>query len=348
MFKPKFTYTDKIVNNLIKIENHKVSISKNEFSYEVKSKLNQKTKVLDMFHFSHVLGLSLTLKDAEKLTLSRSIEVITDERKMIVSNFRNVHEFARSNMADTYSEVDPAVMLHINKLLLNGWRESWDVKFRNVIQTIDSRWDDWIQFRETDIPEGKTENEIMEAIEWYKSEVPTLPAILRTAIFIYRLIEISPFVAGNKITIMALCDYMLLKNGFSSKIFSSTSRIFDSHSENILEGLTLSKKSYNINHFVERFTESIVKELLITREEINKIVVVEENAKKQPFLDLNKRQIKVLNYLQKVPTIKREDYCHLMDVSTMTAFRDLNDLVRKKLLRLEGQGRGTKYRLSSM
>ena len=74
----------------------------------------------------------------------------------------------------------------------------------------------------------------------------------------------------------------------------------------------------------------------------------DERAKKQPFLDLNPRQLKVLRYLQNVPYIKREDYCHMMDVSTMTAFRDVNDLVRKKLLKVEGQGRGTKYRLSTM
>jgi hypothetical protein len=31
----------------------------------------------------------------------------------------------------------------------------------------------------------------------------------------------------------------------------------------------------------------------------------------------------------------------------MTAFRDLKDLVRKKLIKMDGEGRGTKYFLSS-
>jgi hypothetical protein len=31
----------------------------------------------------------------------------------------------------------------------------------------------------------------------------------------------------------------------------------------------------------------------------------------------------------------------------MTAFRDLKDLVRKKLIKLDGKGRGTKYKLAS-
>jgi len=37
----------------------------------------------------------------------------------------------------------------------------------------------------------------------------------------------------------------------------------------------------------------------------------------------------------------------MMDVSTMTAYRDLTELMEKKLVKLEGQGRGTKYMLSN-
>ena len=73
----------------------------------------------------------------------------------------------------------------------------------------------------------------------------------------------------------------------------------------------------------------------------------EKRNTSQPFLDLNKRQLKILRYLQNIPTVQRDDYCQMMDVSTMTAYRDLNDLVSKKLIKVEGQGRGTKYKLAS-
>ena len=87
--------------------------------------------------------------------------------------------------------------------------------------------------------------------------------------------------------------------------------------------------------------------MLETREEMVKTLNEEDKSSKKPFLDLNKRQLKILRYLQTIPTVKREDYVQMMDVSTMTAYRDLTELMEKKLVKLEGQGRGTKYMLSN-
>jgi hypothetical protein len=38
----------------------------------------------------------------------------------------------------------------------------------------------------------------------------------------------------------------------------------------------------------------------------------ETNTNSQPLLDLNKRQLKILRYLQTIPTVKREEYCQCL------------------------------------
>ena len=78
-----------------------------------------------------------------------------------------------------------------------------------------------------------------------------------------------------------------------------------------------------------------------------KDTIKEGESKKQPFLNLNKRQLKILKYLQKISQIKREEYVEIMEVSTMTAYRDLDELVKKGLLKVSGQGRSTRYILAS-
>ncbi len=348
MYTPKFNYSDKVVQNLVKIERSKTTLETLDLSYTIRQKLLSKNKAYDVLYFSNMLGLELTLKDAEKIVNSQRVDEIDEIRSVIIKNFKNVLDFNRSNVADTYSEFDKPIILHLTKLILNQWRETWEANFRSFNEKLDERWDNYVVLRDSNINVNEIENEINELVEWYKYSSPSIIPIVRIAIVMYRLIELSPFTAGNKFIILSVLDYLFLKNGFGSKTYTSILQMFINNEEKILKGYEIVRKTYDLSHWIDIFTSILAYDLITAREEIHEFITEEEKSKQQPFLNLNKRQLKILKYLQTVPTIRREDYCHMMDVSTMTAFRDLNDLVRKKLLKIDGRGRGTKYKLSSM
>jgi Fic family protein len=348
MFEPKFTYTDRLVWLLIKLENNKTTLQNLDLSYNVRHKLGLNAKSLDMFHLSNLLGLEVTLKDGEKLSSGIKPEAMDEDLFKLVQNMRNILEFNRSNMVDTYAEFDTPILLHLNKLMLNNWKETWESKFRTGDDIADQTHDYFFELSDETQPNSQIQQNIYDLVEWYKDVTPTLTPVVRIGILIFRLIDIYPFLAGNYLTLIALLDYLLLKYGLASRVYMSVVRNFDINNGKFLEAFFLSKKNYDLSFWLEAFVDSLNKELNQVRENINEYIIEDEKSKKQPFLDLNKRQLKVLRYLQSVPMIKREDYCHMMEVSTMTAFRDLNDLVRKRLLKVEGEGRGTKYRLASM
>jgi Fic family protein len=172
-------------------------------------------------------------------------------------------------------------------------------------------------------------------------------------------LRISPLMVLNKITIIALTDYLLYKNNYLQSTFIPISRNFDIYEDEYIEAWNSSIQGKlnpetgevheleDLTLWLERFTRNLSHDILEVREIFNRKIGDDQKSIKQPFLDLNKRQLKILRYLQTIPTVKREDYIQMMDVSTMTAFRDLNQLVKKKLLKIEGKGRGTKYMLSS-
>lgn len=347
MFRPNFNYTDKLVASLIKLEGVKTYLSNLDFSYPVRHKLNMNAKTQDIFHLGHILGLDMTLKDAEKIAGGLRLEGFKDQNAYILSNFRNSLEFNRSNIADTYSELDFAVLLHVNKLITSSWRESWDSRLRNENDEFIDK-DEWVSLRDLSITGDQVQNQMIELVEWYKSAAPTIAPVVKIGIALFRVAEVAPYYAANTLSFIGLADYLFVKNGFAGKIYSSFVRNFDLNKAAYKEAFEVSKKANDVTYWLETLTENLIKELTEAKEELGKLTEDEEKSKNQPFLDLNKRQLKVLRYLQTVPMIKREDYCHMMEVSTMTAFRDLNDLVRKKLIKVEGKGRGTKYRLSSM
>jgi Fic family protein len=331
MYDPKFTYTDKLVSTLVKLENARTAITSMDITYENKYKLAQTAKTLDVFHLGHFLELDMTLKDADKIASGMKLDHLKDDNAYKLKNFRDALDFSRSQMSDSYAEVDLNTIMHFHKMIMNGWKKGWESSFRN--QEIDN---------------DKIEYELYELIEWYKSVTITITPVVRIGIFIYRFIELYPFAFGNKLTILSYTDYLMFKNGFASKVYSSVLKIFNSNEMKFFEAMDYSRKNFDLAIWLEIFTHAMFRDLMEIRENVSEFIKEEEKSKDQPFLDLNKRQLKVLRYLQTVPMIKREDYCHMMEVSTMTAFRDLNDLVRKKLIKIEGQGRGTKYRLASM
>jgi len=60
---------------------------------------------------------------------------------------------------------------------------------------------------------------------------------------------------------------------------------------------------------------------------------------------LNRRQVALMDYLRANGVATNREYVQLVNVSVPTGWRDLKDLVEKGLIRAEGQGRNTVYRL---
>jgi predicted HTH transcriptional regulator len=60
-------------------------------------------------------------------------------------------------------------------------------------------------------------------------------------------------------------------------------------------------------------------------------------------LDLNERQLKVIDYLKTKQQITNLEYRDMTAATPKTAGRDLDDLVKKKILELKGKGRGAHY-----
>ncbi len=345
MFIPKFNLTHTIVNNLVKLEHEKTVTERAILSGRVFNNMKNQTKAVNLFHLGHMIGSNITLKDAERLTEGKKFEN-DDAKVIIINNFRSCLEFTRSSAANTYIDIDLNVLGHLNKIMLTHWKESWEAKFRTGGEDIDVNLDNWVDLRDKTIEPLRLQGELLSLIEWYKTQRGKIDSRIRIAVFVYRLLRIAPFVAANKLSIIAITDMLLYKNGFAENTYFPITRNFDIYEDEYLEAWTNAiANDEDLTLWIERFIRNLSNDMADVNEQMGKMSADEEKSTKQPFLDLNKRQLKILRYLQNIPSVKREDYVQMMDVSTMTAFRDLNDLVKKKLIKIEGQGRGTKYML---
>lgn len=342
----KFVISNRLLNYIIKIETTKVSLDAAPPTYQVRSKLSLRAKSLDLFHLAHMLGMSLTLKDAEKLAEGRKLES-KDQKLNLLVNFRNALEYNRAVIGDNATPVDLNLLLHLNKIVLTDWRESWDVRFRDEGEALDPSTDNWVELHDPNISGAQIETALRELFDWFAANSTRMNGLIAIGILLFRILEIMPFVIGNKLTILALADALLYRFGYADKTFLPVVRNFDQHESEYIESWQIARRSFDVSVWLEKFIGNLAQDIQENKAEVDQFLAEEEKGAKQPFLELNKRQLKILRYLQTIPTVKREDYCQMMDVSTMTAFRDMNDLVRKKLVKIEGQGRGTKYMLAN-
>lgn len=341
-----YQLTNNLVNNLVDLEVTNAEIKSLDITDDVKRKLQNTQFTQNIFHIAHILGHELSLRETEKF-LSGKISTENNINLLLLRNYRDVLEYINSNRGNNYLDLNSDFLMHINKLLLNGWKDEWESRIR-LDNTIDTAFDDWVPMYDDSIDSLDVAKEMSNTYDWYKNNITRVNALIRIPVAIYRMIQIMPFKYLNKFTIISASDFLLQKNGYTDSFFCTT-KVFDLNGEEYIKlwNQAIESPTGNITFWVEKFISDIASEMKQNKQNVINVKTHAEENNNQPFLDLNKRQLKILRYLQTIPSVKREDYVQMFDVSTMTAFRDLNELTDKKVLKIEGKGRATKYVLAN-
>ncbi|MDD3647731.1 MAG: Fic family protein [Candidatus Dojkabacteria bacterium] len=346
MSEPTYKITNNILNYIVKFEIEKKGIEDKQFPEDIIQKARLNANADDIFHLANMLELNLSVKTARKIASGKTLS-IENYKGQYLTNFRNAVEYIMATQS-SYYPIQANILLHLNKVLITGIADEWDSKFRTGGEQINSQDDNWIQFLDTSIPSIEVQAQALKTIEWYASKQKQIHPLITIPIVLYRLIRIFPFIFGNKITLFAVCKYLFFKGGIYLDGLVPLVKNFSLHESEFFDTWRAAISSNDdVTSWIEVFTRTFSTETRTTGESIDKLIIEHKDHNKQPFLELNKRQLKILRYLQNIPVIQREEYVEILDVSTMTAYRDLTQLVKKGLLRVEGHGRGTKYMLAT-
>ncbi|MBN2015517.1 DeoR family transcriptional regulator [Candidatus Dojkabacteria bacterium] len=346
MYEPSFKLTHNMLNNIVRFEVERKGILDLHLDDEVVSRIRLSTNANDIFHLGNLFGVGITLKIARKIASGKTLS-LGDYRGNYLTNFRNAMEYILATQT-SYYPVQGNILIHLNKILIKGVAEEWDAKYRTSGEEIEKKDDNWLSSRSEEIASVEVQSQALQILEWFESNSNKIHSLIRIPAVIYRLVKIAPFVTGNQLTILAAAKYLFFKSGMFINGYLPIIKNFDVYGDEYIEAWRqASGGNDDITLWIERFIRNFADESVALRERIDRVIEDDKEKNKQPFLNLNRRQLKILRYLQNIPQVKREEYVEMMSVSTMTAYRDLNELVRKGLLQVEGQGRGTSYMLAS-
>lgn len=202
-------------------------------------------------------------------------------------------------------------------------------------------------------PPGETvEAEMRQLLNWWESSRKAMDGILRAGLAHFYFVTIHPFEDGNGRIARALTDMALAQDekliiryySLSSQIMEERDGYYD-----ILEKCSKSD-STDVTKWLVWFLECFERAIQRSDKIIGNVLAKADFWQEHAQTELNERQKKVVNRILDAGPGRFEGglttrkYVSMTKVSRATAFREISDMIDKKVLRqLAGKGRSAHY-----
>ncbi len=348
-FKPKYTITDKILNNLTLIALAREIIEQAYLVPKWEAKLRRQALLHNTHSSTAIEGNKLTLKQVEALVEGKDV-VATNKDKQEVLNYKEALE-----KISTYAEEDKItkkMLLDIHRIVTRDTLESSSDcgKFRNRQVYIGRRVFDGTGFREevTYMPPEtrKVPKLVDEFLNWLNLEKTCkCNPVLLAGIVHYEIARIHPFIDGNGRTARLPATLLLYKNGFDHRRFFALDDYYDEDRSSYYAALkTAQQQKGDITKWLEYFTDGVLYSINKVKAVIEKLSFAQDMDETER-IELTSRQIKILESLKEKAKITNKDLRIMFKISRQAILKEISKLIDAKLIELVGKGRGAYYRL---
>lgn len=364
MYQPKYTITQKILANIGKIEAAREVIENAALVPAWEAQFQTDALVRTIHHGTHIEGNPLSRDEAQRLVevyspvdepwmAAAKAEVEARDRDIQeIINYRAVmgylDEMSDTETQKTYTErmLSTVHRFTVERIL----PEEGAGVFRKTQVVIKDSETGMVTFR----PPAAVEVpfQVEELIRWLNSEgAGEHHPVLRAGIVHYELVRIHPYRDGNGRAARAMALLVLLREGYDIKRFFSLEEYFDRTVGEYYKALQrVASGGYELTPWLEYFTIGLSIELARVKEQVVKL---SRDLKLKGELGgrqvaLSERQIAILEALQanEGRLTVREARKILPQVSRDTIIRDLNNLIRKKVIKRRGVTKGSFYILA--
>ncbi len=202
-------------------------------------------------------------------------------------------------------------------------------------------------------PSDRIDMEVRKFISWWEKGSIRMDGLLRAGIAHFRFITIHPFEDGNGRITRALTDMAFAQDEKSSTRFYSLSSRIMTERDDYYEVLERCQKGDGeITRWLKWFLHCFQRAVEDSQILISKALEKAEFWQRHVQTTLNDRQRKVINRLLDAGPggfeggLTTRKYVSMAKVSRTTAFREISDLVEKRiLLQNKGKGRSVSYDL---
>lgn len=354
MFQPKFVITQKMLKYISQVEVAKEIIENSPLVPQWEVKFREEAVLRSVHHGTHVEGNPMTIGEVKGVLEGREVPARERDVQEVI-NYRNVlryiDKWSREG-AEAEKPIDLGTLLKLHELTVSQiLPPDRTGKLRDVEVVLKSSASGVTTF--TPPSKYNVPALVNMFFLWLNGPATELHPILRAGITNYELVRIHPFVDGNGRVSRALATLVLFKGGYDIKRFFSLEEYYDRDAEryfqtlqNTSNQLVLDNNERDLSEWLEYFSEGLAVELARVKEKVKKLSVDLKLQNKVGQITLNERQMQLVEYMEDYGGITNKEWRTLIpDVSDDTILRDMQDLMKKKLVKKEGTTKASRYRL---
>lgn len=347
MYTPQFTISNTLLKTIGTIEAAREVIENAPLVPAWEAKFRQEAMVRSAYHGTHIEGNALNYSEADKVL--SGAKVVGRERDIQeVLNFRNVLKFISEY---NHPELTQESVKHMHELTVYRLLAEEVVgEYRKTQVVVKNSQTGEITFRPP--PAIEVPFLIADFLTWLNGSTPeSIHPVLKAGIAHYEFVRIHPFLDGNGRVARALATLILFRDGYDVKRFFSLEEHYDREPLRYYDALqAVGKQGGNITEWLEYFSEGLAIELTRIKEKV-KSLSTDLKIKKSlggQQLSLTERQIKLVEFIQENGFLQNKVFFELFPmISEDTVLRELNDLIKKGIVKKEGTTKGARYVLKN-
>jgi len=353
MYSPKYTITNKILQNIGVIEACREVINNAPLIPSYEKQFQQEATLSTIHHGTHIEGNELSFIQAEGVLEGKKI--VAGERDIQeVINYRNILKYLDEEIDGSkdlrYSEKQ-ILKIHsaaVDRIVPDDQRG----KFRKVQVILRNSQTGEIVFRPPPAPEVPFL--IEDFLKWLNCpEGREVHPVLRSAIAHYVISSVHPFTEGDGRTARGFATLILFAEGYDIKKLFSLEEYFDKNAFDYYDALRKTdltdESNFNerdLTGWLEFFTKSLSIELSSVKEKVRRISldskIKDKLGGKQ--LALNERQMRIMEQIEARGMATMKELKPLLPmISEDTILRELYSLIKQKLIKKKGSRKAVKY-----
>jgi len=348
-FNPKYTITEKILNNLTAIAAAREVIEQAHLVPKWEAKLRRQALMRNTHSSTAIEGNKLTLEQVEALAAGKDIAAAKKDKQEALNYLETLERIP--GLAEK-RKIRSADLLNIHRIITKDVMENFGDSgaFRNRQVFVGKRIFDGTGFKEeVEYMPPKTEEVpalVDDFLNWLNLD-KTWEAnpVLVAGIAHYEIARIHPFIDGNGRTARLLATLILYLSGFDHRQIFALDDYYDRDRKSYYAALkTAQTDNGDITQWLEYFTTGILSSVEEAKDAVLKVSSKRKNGQAQIALTL--RQMKIVEFININGKVTNKDLQGLFKISAQAVHKELTKLVDLKVIKPVGEGRALHYILA--
>lgn len=341
MFKPNFSYNNKIVNTLLEINSTKDFIVNAPLIVEMEISLKRDALLKSAHHSTAIEGNPLTLNQVDRLAQGLKINAQKKAQQEVL-NYLDVLNNIDKYFKDGKITEKTILTLH-HDITYSTLEDTYmEGQYRTIpVHVVNNEGETVF----TPPPSYLVRKDMHEFLKWINKDSKELNPVMAAGIIHYEFVRIHPFVDGNGRTARALAALLLYLREFDTERFFTLDEYYDYDRSAYYRALnSVDPETQDLTQWLEYFLEG----LLISISEIkDRILLFSPGETGRKRVKLSQKQMKIIEYIHLNGQINNFEVQELLNISRQGAYKYLRSLMDLYLIEKKGGSRSTYYVLKS-